>query len=559
MKIMGPSTYSISSLSRRGFLLGAGATAAVAALSACGANERSAQTAESATPTRGGTLTILASDTDINWDPGRSQGMAVTSLALVHRRLTSWQIIKGKEAKVVPDLATDTGKASDGGRTWTFTLKDGLVAEDGSPITSTQIRHGVERTFTASLAGGLGYHKTLLAETSGYTGPYKGKHLKSIETPDDKTIVFHLKAPFGDWPWIVSMPAFAPVPLSDNPTTYTREPVASGPYRVAEYKQGVAATLKRNPKWTPSSDEVRTALPDTIVFSLGQDSPVIAQRLISDSGNDRNAFGAGMVPPAQLPQVTSNPQAKSRLAVGSAGPLQYLAINVERVKDVKVRQAIAYAVDRKAAATALGGEIGAAPATTYITPGIPGRQEYNLYPESTAKAQELLKGKAVGQLVLLVSNDEGTLALAQAVQQALQKVNISVKINPVESETWIEKATQSDGSDYDLTIASWNPDYPSANANLQPLFASSEIGSGGFNLGRYHNAEVDRMLAEAAALSMDEAKEKWANIDRRIAQDVPVVPLVFRRNAFLHGSGVSGFFVDPFPAYPNYLVVGVQK
>lgn len=556
---MGPSTYSISSLSRRGFLLGAGATAAVAALSACGANERSAQTAGSATPTRGGTLTILASDTDINWDPGRSQGMAVTSLALVHRRLTSWQIIKGKEARVVPDLATDTGKASDGGRTWTFTLKDGLVAEDGSPITSTQIRHGVERTFTASLAGGLGYHKTLLAETSGYTGPYKGKHLKSIETPDDKTIVFHLKAPFGDWPWIVSMPAFAPVPLSDNPTVYTREPVASGPYRVAEYKQGVAATLKRNPKWTPSSDEVRTALPDTIVFSLGQDSPVIAQRLISDSGNDRNAFGAGMVPPAQLPQVTSNPQAKSRLAVGSAGPLQYLAINVERVKDVKVRQAIAYAVDRKAAATALGGEIGAAPATTYITPGIPGRQEYDLYPESTAKAQELLKGKAVGQLVLLVSNDEGTLALAQAVQQALQKVNISVKINPVESETWIEKATQSDGSDYDLTIASWNPDYPSANANLQPLFASSEIGSGGFNLGRYHNAEVDRMLAEAAALSMDEAKEKWANIDRRIAQDVPVVPLVFRRNAFLHGSGVSGFFVDPFPAYPNYLVVGVQK
>ena len=559
MKIMGPSTYSISSLSRRGFLLGAGATAAVAALSACGANERSAQTAGSATPTRGGTLTILASDTDINWDPGRSQGMAVTSLALVHRRLTSWQIIKGKEARVVPDLATDTGKASDGGRTWTFTLKDGLVAEDGSPITSTQIRHGVERTFTASLAGGLGYHKTLLAETSGYTGPYKGKHLKSIETPDDKTIVFHLKAPFGDWPWIVSMPAFAPVPLSDNPTIYTREPVASGPYRVAEYKQGVAATLKRNPKWTPSSDEVRTALPDTIVFSLGQDSPVIAQRLISDSGNDRNAFGAGMVPPAQLPQVTSNPQAKSRLAVGSAGPLQYLAINVERVKDVKVRQAIAYAVDRKAAATALGGEIGAAPATTYITPGIPGRQEYDLYPESTAKAQELLKGKAVGQLVLLVSNDEGTLALAQAVQQALQKVNISVKINPVESETWIEKATQSDGSDYDLTIASWNPDYPSANANLQPLFASSEIGSGGFNLGRYHNAEVDRMLAEAAALSMDEAKEKRANIDRRIAQDVPVVPLVFRRNAFLHGSGVSGFFVDPFPAYPNYLVVGAQK
>lgn len=551
--------YSVSSISRRGLLLGMGATTAVAALSACGANERSAQTTGSATPTKGGTLTILMSGTDINWDPGRSQGMAVTSLALIHRRLTSWRIVKGTEAKVVPDLATDTGKASDGGRTWTFTLKDGLVAEDGSPITSEQIRHGVERTFAASLAGGLGYHKTLLAGTSGYTGPYRGKHLKSIETPDDRTIVFHLKAPFGDWPWIVSMPAFAPVPLKDNPTTYARKPVASGPYRVTEYKQGVAATLQRNPKWTPPSDDVRTALPDTIVFSMGQDSSVVTQRLIADSGNDRDAFGAEMVPPAQLPQVTSNPQAKSRLAVGSAGPLQYLAINVERVKDVTVRQAIAHAVDRKAAAAALGGEMGAASATTYITPGIPGRQEYDLYPESTTKAQELLKGKKVGQLVLLVSNDEGTLALAQAIQQALQKASISVKINPVESETWIEKTTQSDGSDYDLTIASWNPDYPSANANLQPLFASSEIGSGGFNLGRYHNVEVDRMLADVAALPMDQAKEKWARIDRRIAQDVPMVPLVYRRNAFLHGSGVSDFFVNPFPAYPNYLVMGVQK
>ena len=133
--------YSVSSISRRGLLLEMGATTAVAALSACGANERSAQTTGSAAPTKGGTLTILMSGTDINWDPGRSQGMAVTSLALIHRRLTSWRIVKGTEAKVVPDLATDTGKASDGGRTWTFTLKDGLVAEDGSPITSEQIRH----------------------------------------------------------------------------------------------------------------------------------------------------------------------------------------------------------------------------------------------------------------------------------------------------------------------------------------------------------------------------------------------------------------------------------
>lgn len=544
-------------LSRRGFLAGTGATALTLALAACGANERSASGTGSATPTKGGTLTILQSATDINWDPAKSQSMAVTSLALVHRRLTTWRIVNGQEAAVVPDLATDTGKVSADGLTWTYVLKDGLVAEDGSAITSAQIKHGIERTFADSLSGGLGYHKALLAGTKGYTGPYQGKHLASVETPDARTIVFHLTKPYGDWPWIASTPAFSPVPAGDNPATYTRKPVASGPYRVAEYKQGVSATLKRNPRWSASTDTIRTALPDTIVVSMGQDESVASQRLIADLGADRNAFGADRVAAAQLAQVTGNPSARSRLATASAGPLHYLAINVERVTDVDVRRAISHAVDKKAVQAALGGSLGAAVASTYITPGVPGRQEYDLYPTSTSKAEQLLKGRKVGKLVLLTANDDASVAIAQAVQQCLQKVGLTVSISPVEDDTWTERATQGNGSAYDLAISAWNPDYPSANANLQPLFASSEIGSGGYNVSRYRNPEVDKLLASAAALSVSEAKSQWAAIDKRIAQDAPVVPLVYRRNSFLHGSGVSNFFVNPFPSYPNYLTLGV--
>lgn len=159
--------------------------------------------------------------------------------------------------------------------------------------------------------------------------------------------------------------------------------------------------------------------------------------------------------------------------------------------------------------------------------------------------------------MLLTPIDEASVAISQAVQQSLQKVGVTVTISPVESDTWTERATQGNGSGYDLTIGSWNPDYPSANANLQPLFASSEIGSGGYNVSRYRNSEVDALLAEAAALSVEQAKSKWPVIDKRIAQDVPAAPLVYRRNSFLHGSGVTNFFVNPFPSCPNYLTVGV--
>ena len=119
-------------------------------------------------------------------------------------------------------------------------------------------------------------------------------------------------------------------------------------------------------------------------------------------------------------------------------------------------------------------------------------------------------------------------------------------------------APHGDGSTYDLTVVSWNPDYPSANANIQPLYASSEIGNGGYNVSRYSNAEVDAAI-EAASAETDatKAQQMWAALDKQIAEDVPSVPLRNRRNSFLRGSQVAGFFVNPFPAYPDYLVVGV--
>lgn len=541
--------------SRRAFLTGL--TSLTLTLAACGANSRGAAPA-SGTPSAGGTLYVLSSDTDVNWDPARSQSLAVTSLGLVHRRLTTWELSPGGEPRVVPDLATDTGTVSADGLTWTYTLKEGLVLSDGTPITSAHVKHGLERSFAPALSGGLGYHKTLLAGTSGYTGPYEGAHLDSVATPDERTVVLTLARPYGDWPWIVSTPAFAPVPEGDDPATYTRNPLASGPYVVSEYKQGVSVTLSRNEHWSAATDAVRLGLPDTVVFSLGQDEDTVSQRLIADSGDDRHAFSAQLLTASKLAQVSADPSASARLATSDPGPLLYLAVNTERVTDPDVRRAIAYAVDKAAVQQALGGELGAGVATTYITPGIPGREEYDLYPRDTTRATSLLAGKQVPELVLLTQNNEARLAVAQAVQQALSEVGLTVRLDPQSSDAYSQRATQGDGSSYDLAVVSWNPDYPSANANIQPLYASSEIGGGGYNVSRYSDAEVDRLIAEATAEpDAVEAGRKWAALDRRIAQDVPAVPLVNRRNSFLRGSQVAGFFVNPFPAYPDYLVVGV--
>jgi peptide/nickel transport system substrate-binding protein len=548
------------------------ATAVALATAGCGANDPgTAQSSSGATAAveKGGTLTILASSTEINWDPAKSQGLATTSLGLVERRLTTWAVQPGKPATVVPDLATSTGAVSDGGATWTYTLKDGIEFEDGTPITSADVKYGVERSFAPELSGGLGYHKSLLVGGDKYVGPYKGSDLASIATPDKKTIVFHLNTAYGDWPWIASQPAFAPVPRAkDNVKTYTKQPVASGPYRVASTQEGVSVTLKRNEHWDPKTDDVRTAGPDTIVFSLGQDATVTAQRLIADSGADKDAFSATFVPPAQLAQAAKSPTASKRLVTSGAGALAYLAINTQRpgLDKVAVRQAIQYAADKQAFLVASGGVTGGQIATTLITPGIAGRTAFDLYPApasgDVAKAKKLLAASGwtpSRQLVLLSRDDQVSLSQAQAIKQGLERAGLKVTIKSEAEAAVTDAITQGPGA-FDLTISSWQPDFPSASGNIQPLFDSSQIGNGGYNLSRYSSTQADALIAQATK-EVDPAKAgaTWAHADRRILADAPVVPLIYTRNSFLHGSNVVNFFIPTFPAYPNYLEASLHQ
>ncbi len=545
----------------------AGAVALAAALLVTGCTSTSG--GGSATGSAGGTLTILTAAPKIDLDPAKSQNLAITTLGLVERRLTTWKIVPGKTPEVVPDLATTTGTASDDGRTWSYTLKDGLKFADGSPITTADIKYGIERSFADQLAGGLGYHKTLLVGGSDYKGPYSGKELSSIETPDSKTIVFHLDAAYGDWPWIASMPAFTPVPKAkDTPATYGQNPVASGPYQVASFSQGSQLTLKRNPNWSAATDSVRTAGPDQVVFKMGQDESTTTQTLIADNGDARNSFGAGYLGAAELAQVKANPDASKRLATSQAGPLSYLAINTQSgaLKDLAVRQALEYAVDKKSFLIASGGSSAGQTASTLITPGIAGRQSYDLYPAGAdgdvAKAKSLLEkaGRSSGlSLRLLTQNDSASLAQAQALQQGIERAGIKVTLKPEDQTSFYSDATAT-SANYDLALYSWQPDFPSANANIQPLFASSEIGSGGNNVSHYSNPEVDALIAKASATVDQAAAQKlWAQADKRILQDAPVVPLTYAKQSFLHGSNVQNFFIASFPAYPNYLTLSLSK
>ena len=549
------------------------AAALALAVTACNANDKSASSGGgTAVAEQGGVLHLLTTSKEISLDPAKSQNLGTSTIHLVLRGLTSWKTSTDKAAEVVPDLATDTGQVSDGGKTWTYKLKPNLKYSDGTPIVAADIKYGIERSFAAELSGGLGYHKSLLAGAEKYAGPYKGGELASIETPDATTIIFKLNKAFGDWPWIASMPAFSPVPkkADTDPAHYGEKPVASGPYQVKSYAPGSKLELERNPSWDKASDPARTGLPDSIVFDMGLQPDVVNQRLIADSGDDKSAAATGTsVPAALIPRVTGDPAVKARVATSPSGALMYLAMNNKRpaLANPAVRKAIEYAVDKQAVQVAQGGpEFGGEIATTLITPGMDGYAKYDLYEAPPAgdpeKAKSLLTAAGVSNLslVMAVDTDSATgLAVAQAIQQGLKRAGITVSFKPLANKPWTEVVTGPKG-DYDLTASSWLPDFPSAIGNIQPLLASSEIGNGGYNMSRYSNPAVDTAINAATAESdRSKAAGQWGALDKQIMADAPLVPLIYARNAFLHGSKVQNFYLPPYPPYPNTLILGLSK
>jgi peptide/nickel transport system substrate-binding protein len=508
------------------------------------------------------TLYILTSDTEVGFDPANSVDFPTTWLGLVGRRLTTWSTESGT-VEVVPDLATDLGTPSEDGTVWTYTLKDDIFFENGDPITSADIKWGVERTFAPELAGGLTYHVGLLEGGSEYAGPFDGATLDAIETPDDKTIVFHLTTAYGDWPWLVAMNAFIPVPEGEGTDieTFGEQIVASGPYKVESNEDGNETVLVRNEFWDQATDEARTAEPDRIVFRQSQNPQTIAQSLISDTGDARTSVNAYPLGGAELALVHADPAAEERLVTSDGGFMYYTALNMDspELSDPLVRQAVHYAVDRDAIVLALGGEEAAAPHTNVITPGIPGYEANDLYPRDVDKAIELLAeaGHADGvTLDLWVANEDT--AAAEAMQQGLAEANITVNIVPMDIGVMYGDAMGGNPG-YDLFLSYWIPDYPSANSNISLLFESMYI-DGGYNLSRTNDASLDEAIVDAIATTdLDEATAKWTGIDEQIMELGSMLPLYVTRSSFLRGSGVGAFEVPAYPSVQNYLTISLGE
>ena len=168
---------------------------------------------------KGGTLTFDWRSAPDSFDPGNTYYASVLGLRpVLLDGADDLQELPGTCGKtLVPALATAPGTVSDNGLTWTYHIKSGVKFQDGTPVTSQDVKYAVERTFDRGvLANGPNYFQTLLGgNAASYPGPYKDRSknlmgLTAITTPDSTTVVFHLAKPFSDFDYLADDPADGP-------------------------------------------------------------------------------------------------------------------------------------------------------------------------------------------------------------------------------------------------------------------------------------------------------------------------------------------------------------
>jgi peptide/nickel transport system substrate-binding protein len=539
-------------------------------LAACGGGRSAARpgtsfdeassTAVRASAARGGTLRYVMTDAPVSLDPGDIGFAYAADLARLYARsLVTYAPAPGAAGlRVVPDLAEGLGTPSDGGRTWTYRLRRGITFEDGTPVRARDVKYAVARSnYTAELTDGPRHLREVLTGT--YWGPYLDKnldHFTGVTTPDDRTVVFHLKRPFAEFDHLAASPQTAPVPqAADTRLGYERHPLSTGPYRFERHVIGSGFTLVRNPRW--KDDPNRAALPDRIEVTEKVAAADVDARLLGGTA-DADLAGAGVQPKTRATLLAS-PEKKARADDPLTGLVRYamLPAGVKPFDDVHCRRAVQDAVDKKAVRDAYGGPVAGQIATNVLPPTVAGYRRSERYPRNLALARQELRacghpgGFPAG--IAVRSDRPGDVAAAEALRRSLGEAGISARITRLSAFDWGSTAGSPSyvrAHGLGIVIDSWAADWPTGYGFLAPVTGPvAKVNN--HNIMELADPAVNGLLGAGLKTSDVRRREDlWAEADQKVMDSAAFVPLIDEKSLLYRPDTLRGVYVHP--AYGMY-------
>jgi len=486
----------------------------------------------------GGAFVIALGDNIRTIDPIGSPSVDAAS-ERVRTLMFNSLVRKDEKFDYVGELASDI-KRSDDNLTFTFTLREGVKFHDGRTLTSADAKYTLDLVFSSTFAKSASFYEG--------SGAARQSYIKSVEAPDAKTLVITTVKP-----WTGLLSNLVPISIipKDGYATQKDHPLGTGPFKFKSYDTSQQVVdLEANPDYwegPPHLQQVRV-------------------RVIPDTNALQAELRSGRVDLAPLPTSLS-PDAVKQLGQDpnlqvvqfNGSNLNLLTFNTSRapLTDARVRQAIAYGVDREGMIRDL--LLGQGKIAHSILPeeswAYSAGQRYSFDP---AMAKKLLDEAGLKDpdgdgpqfrfkdpIVFKVSGSSvAAKNYAGVIQNYLKNVGVPISIETSELNTLFDELRR---GNFQISYGQW------VGGNQDPiffkdLFATSEIPTetrAARNRSRYSNKELDELIAEALnTFDRDKAKGLYARIQDIVSRDVPVLPLWYQANIVIAKKNVGNIKVD---------------
>jgi peptide/nickel transport system substrate-binding protein len=517
--------YETGGLSRRSFLKAVTALGLSAPFASFLATKGAA--AIQATPstlTPSGTLTVVMPRSLVALDPHGAQSVEEAT-AVISSSIFGTLVARDPETKeLIPQLAVSWDAIDD--TTWEFKLREGVKFTDGSPFTSADVKHSLERVQT--LKGPLAPLWSLVT---------------SVETPDDLTVHFKTSEPQGTIPASASLFFITPAALSDQ-AGFFEKPIGMGPFKFVSWKHDAQLELEANPDFWGGAPGIKT-----LIF---KDVPEVASRVTAlETGEIDFTYG---LPADQLPNLEGNSDLKIDSTPSYAYYFNWFNNSRKPFTDVRVRQAMAYALDVDTMVNDLLKGVGKR-AEAPIPSTVFGFAPQTPYAYDPDKAKALLKeaGLENGFKTSVIWNpgsgpQDRELILSMISNWAA--IGVTVESKEMERAAWLDALL---ALDWDMDFQTNTVRTGDADFTLRRLYTSDAKRLG------YANPDLDKILVGAAATTdQDKRKELYAQACKIIWDDAAgIFPVELIEN-YIFQKGLEGFVPAPSDV-PTFATVTVKK
>jgi peptide/nickel transport system substrate-binding protein len=515
---------------RKAFLFVAACALAALGLSACGGggDSNSDSSTNGSAGNEGGTLLGAYASFPDYLDPALSHTLeGWTATYDTYIPLLTYDHASGQAGgKVIPGLATALPKVSDGGRTYELTLRKGLKYSNGEPVVASDFTHSLERAFILN-SGGSPFYEGIVGAAK-FMKDKKGG-IPGVETDDQSgQITIHLENPDGSFESELALPYVALLPTKTANKDLTAEPPpATGPYVITSSDPGRGWEYERNPQWAKANEKLLPDIPSGHVDKIKIQVLRNPQTEVNYVESGKLDWMGNEVPPDRYQDVKSKYEG-SQFRIEPTFSNYFFWMNTTQTPfdDVKVRQAVNYAIDPRALERIYSGRLEGG--QQILPPGMPGYKKLSLYPHDIKKAKELIaEANPSDKDVVVWTDSESPSDDAGAYYQGvLEELGFKVELKVLSPDNYFTVITNSSTPELDTGWANWFLEYPSPNGFFQPLLAEESIApTNGTNLPRFADPTLSKKIAKLSEEPVGPQQEaKYAQLDKESMEEAPLAP-----------------------------------